>query len=75
MDLFKSVSEKFKQNLDKFLTETKLTETIKYKFYSLDKFRKDKWLEFPETEHGWNQRKNTVDEHIKVELLSLKDWN
>lgn len=49
MDLFKSVSEKFKLNLEKFLSETKLTEAIKYKFYSIDRYRKDKWLEFQET--------------------------
>lgn len=28
-----------------------------------------------EGEHTWNSKKNFTDTHIKVDLLSLKDWN
>jgi protein TIF31 len=47
IDLFKNVSEKFRQNLELFLNETKLTEAMKYKFYSFERIRKDHWLESP----------------------------
>lgn len=73
-DLFKAVSAKFKSNLETFLRETKLTEAMKFKFYSGEKSYKRRWLEAAESEHGWNNRR-TVESHIKVDLLSLKDWN
>lgn len=74
-DLFKNTSDKFRQNLETFLAQTPLTDAIKYKFYSIGRLKKEHWLDFPEQEHGWNQRKNAADDHIKVDLMSFRDWN
>lgn len=43
-----------------------MTDAMKYKFLSMDRVRKKKWLDFMEQEHGWNQRKNIIDEQFKA---------
>ena len=32
-------------------------------------------MDTAETEHGWNNRKILLDSHVKVDLMSLRDWN
>ena len=48
---------------------------MRYKFQSMDKVRRVRWMDSVEGEHTWNSKKNFTDTHIKVDLLSLKDWN
>ena len=75
IDFLNGVSEKFKNNFQEAIANTKVTEAMKYHFQSMDKIRKVKWLDSLEMEHTWNSRKNFIDSHVKVDLLSLKDWN
>lgn len=74
-DLFKNVSDKFRENLDKFISETKVTEAMKFKFASYNRFSKKYWLESAEQEHGWAQRK-IIDEQLHSNSTAqLRDWN
>lgn len=75
LDLLKNISEKFRERLEELIESTQLTQGMKCKMLSLGKYRMAKWLDEPEAEHGWNSRKMLSDENIKIDLLSLKDWN
>lgn len=44
-DLFKNVSDKFRENLEKFISETKVTDAMKFKFVSYNRFSKKYWLD------------------------------